>query len=358
MKEIEYKNFVKKDQKILFIAPGIFLTFGGMFEYVKMWFNETKKYSTDAKFLLKTNLNFPQKQNITSKILTSDSSIKKIVFTSILNLLFPSKILGKYFYKDYNIEVEKVDIVHVLSASLNNYALFKWLLNTYPRKKIIYTLHDPKPHTEKISFIARILRNNGNNGIFKLAERNKNFIIHLHSSQLIKDLPKKVKRVIIHPHPLLETRAERKRKNNSIIRLGFMGRIENYKGLSLFFEALKQLPKKLHSNIEVFIIGRGNIVNNWSDLPFKTVVKNELVTDEEFHQNMADLDCLVLPYINASQTGVGYMGVAYKIPMILSDIGGLPDVYRLCKTGKSILIKPNNKESLKQGIEKFINSNN
>jgi glycosyltransferase involved in cell wall biosynthesis len=327
---------------------------GGMFEYVKMWLDESKVFTNHAHFLLKNNLGYPKDEVIIFKTIKSDSSIKQIAIIALLNFILPGKIIGRFFRQDYQELIQSVDTIHVLSASLNNYAFFKWILKKYPKKKIIYTLHDPKPHTEKISPLARIIRNHGNKGIFKIASEKNNFFLHLHSSFLIDNCPKKINEIIIHSHPLPKTRVIRTRKADGKIRLGFMGRIEHYKGLDVFLQALNSLPQNVTKNIEVHIIGRGELDEKWNHTTFKTVVSNELVSDQFFHQNMADLDCLVLPYLNASQTGVGYMGLAYNIPMILSETGGLPDVFRLCKTGKSRLVLPNNPKHLEEVLMQFI----
>lgn len=357
MKELNYNNVVNEKDKVLYIAPGIFLNMGGMFEYVKMWLLESKNFTNHPNFVLKKNLGYP-KNNVTFfKTIKSDSGIKHIAIIALLNFILPSKLIGLFFKQDYKERLQNIDTIHVLSASLNNYAFFKWLTKKYPEKKIIYTLHDPKPHTEKISPIARVIRNHGNNGIFKLAAQQKNFFLHLHSQALIKDCPQNISEIIIHPHPLPQTQTTRKRNVDGIIRFGFMGRIEHYKGLSIFLQSLNSLPKDITDKIEVHIVGRGQLDDGWNKTAFKTVISNKLVSDEFFHQSMADLDCLVLPYLNASQTGVGYMGLAYSIPMILSKIGGLPDIYKLCKTRKSHLVQPNNAENLADILTQFVKMN-
>lgn len=353
MKTYKYSQIVNEGDRVLYLAPSVFLSLGGMFEYVIMWFSEFKLYTDKGTFLLKKSLNFPEDKFVVNNRIECDENMKKVVLASIFNLILPASFLSVFFKRDYEQYIKDAETIHVLSNSLNNYALFRWIRNKYPSKKIIFTLHDPKPHQEKISFLAKKIKCHALAKIFKLSKK-KNFYIHLHSSELLKDCPSDVDNIIIHHHPLPSTKTKRSRVKDGKIRFGFMGRIEPYKGLSVLYQAFKKIDKELLNNVEIQIMGRGVIDDDWKNLPISVTINNELVTDDQFHYTMSNLDCLILPYVKASQSGVGYMALAYQIPIILSKTGGLVDVYKLSKADDSQLVIPGDNEALKEAIEVFI----
>ena len=59
-----------------------------------------------------------------------------------------------------------------------------------------------------------------------------------------------------------------------------MGRIEHYKGLSIFLQSLNSLPEYITDKIEVHIVGRGQLDDGWNKTAFKTVISNKLVSDK------------------------------------------------------------------------------
>jgi len=131
-------------------------------------------------------------------------------------------------------------------------------------------------------------------------------------------------------------------------RLLFLGRIGKYKGVEMLAEAVNQL---LEDSYESLTIAGKTLY----DLEIKTenpkiISLDKWLNDNEVSQLLKESDILILPYKEASQSGVIPMGVAAAIPMVCTRVGGLPEQL---KEDEAILVKPN-VEALKKGISRLI----
>lgn len=111
-------------------------------------------------------------------------------------------------------------------------------------------------------------------------------------------------------------------------RLLFFGRIVEYKGLSLLVDAYEQLRRR--HQVELHIVGSGSIKRLAPRLRALTGVRlvNRWIPEEEVASVLADTDVLVLPYIEASQSGV--VGAAFEagMPAVATPVGGLVEQVR------------------------------
>lgn len=131
----------------------------------------------------------------------------------------------------------------------------------------------------------------------------------------------------------------------------FFGRIERYKGLHILAKAYKQLSN-IYNHIELTVAGSGDF-NEYSD-EFKnlhnTQVINSYIPDDNIHSYFSKPNTvLVLPYLDASQSGVIPIALEYGIPIIASDTGGLKEQLNDGKIG--FFCYPNNVDSLKERMQ-------
>lgn len=353
VKIIKYPDVVSNGEKLLFLSPGIYSKKGGMYEYAKTWYPEIQKYTSNFIFLTKPEASFDFEDKEESQHISSDEKQKYISIIAILNMILPVFLVAVFLSKEYKSRIKKYGVVHILTASIASYTLIRCFFFLRKDLKVIYTLHDPKSHDEKISFLGKMVKEHANKKLFSIAKKNRNFFIHIHSDALIEECPSDLLQLIVHPHPLPQRIKERTRQNDGKVRIGFLGRIEPYKGLPVLYQALADFPESYYDKIEVVIVGRGNLENDWKSVSYHTEIYNDFVEDDFFHEVMANLDLLVLPYIKASQSGVGYMALAYEIPIIATETGGLPDIVRASKHQSSRIIEPNNIEALKQALSDF-----
>jgi len=107
-------------------------------------------------------------------------------------------------------------------------------------------------------------------------------------------------------------------------RLLFFGRIVAYKGLGLLIEAYRILRKEGH-NIELSITGSGDLSpyrDALQDLQGITI-QNGWVDDADIADALLTADAVVLPYVEASQSGVAASAFSAALPVIATPVGGL-----------------------------------
>ena len=117
-------------------------------------------------------------------------------------------------------------------------------------------------------------------------------------------------------------------------RLLFLGRILPYKGLALLLEAYRALRAE-GSRITLGIRGDGDLG------PYRAAlaqldgvnVANRWLEEAEIADGIAAADILMLPYIDASQSGVAAGALASGLPIVATPVGGLAEQVRHGVTG-------------------------
>jgi glycosyltransferase involved in cell wall biosynthesis len=256
-------------------------------------------------------------------------------------------------------------VVYFIDVTLYTGELLRQIAEISPHIKIILTVHDPIPHLESKTKLALFLEKKNNLKILNLTNR-KSVFIHVHSKSLVQGsflegcqnlveaphpIPDRVYSDEFRIHPRLDYAMPQRKIN-----IGFMGRIEEYKGLSLLYQSFYYLASKephLTNHLKITICGRGHIADEWTSLPYEITIINSGITDEIFHKNLLNLDLLVLPYLEATQSGVAVLANAYEIPMIATDVGIIKDTL-VIDQHNGIIIKPNNVDMLTEKIREFV----
>ncbi|MCH4091615.1 glycosyltransferase family 4 protein [Acetobacter sp.] len=111
------------------------------------------------------------------------------------------------------------------------------------------------------------------------------------------------------------------------MRLLMFGRLLAYKGLDLLLETLKGLSPV--SDYECRIVGSGpdsDVLRKLAALP-RVSVENRWVEEEEIASVIGWADVMVLPYREASQSGVGAVAVAAGKQVLATRVGGLEEQF-------------------------------
>ncbi len=136
----------------------------------------------------------------------------------------------------------------------------------------------------------------------------------------------------------------------------FFGIIRDYKGLDLLLEAFSELNRK---NLKLKLLVAGEYYSNEEKyqnliktlkLEEDVIVVNKYIDDKQVGNYFCAADLVAQPYKNATQSGVTQIAYHYEIPMLVTNVGGLPEMVPNQKVGYVVEV---NSTAIKGAIEKF-----
>jgi glycosyltransferase involved in cell wall biosynthesis len=134
------------------------------------------------------------------------------------------------------------------------------------------------------------------------------------------------------------------------------GLLRPYKGIENLLEAYRRLAVAVPSPPELWIVGNPRMdVEPLRELaeraPGRVRFLTRFVDDAEIPAIFRRADLLVLPYLDAEHSGVLYTGLAFGKPMVLSAVGGFPEV---AETGAARLVSPGDTPALASALEELV----
>ncbi|OLY92847.1 Glycosyltransferase involved in cell wall bisynthesis [Cnuella takakiae] len=136
----------------------------------------------------------------------------------------------------------------------------------------------------------------------------------------------------------------------------FFGFIRKYKGLDLLLEAMADERVKA-AGIRLLIAGefyeeeapyREQILR--LQLQERVLLHNDFIPDEAVKYYLCAADCVVQPYRNATQSGVTPLAYHFEKPMVVTNVGGLPDLVPHEKVGLVTAPEP---KAIADGLLRF-----
>ena len=168
---------------------------------------------------------------------------------------------------------------------------------------------------------------------------------------------------IFSPHPMFENFGEIVAREEACRKIGidpsvdytlFFGLIRDYKGLDLLLEAwAKWMPENRKLLIAgEFYTSREKYVSLIEELGLqdKIVLHDHFIADEDVKYYFSAADCLALPYRTATQSGVTQIAYNFSLPMIVTRVGGLPEIV---PDGSVGLVCEPTAESIASALEKI-----
>jgi glycosyltransferase involved in cell wall biosynthesis len=145
--------------------------------------------------------------------------------------------------------------------------------------------------------------------------------------------------------------------SNQVPRLLFFGNIRPYKGLEIFIRALALLKREIRFQAVVageFYIDSRPIKELTEQLGLaRDVVWSEgYIANEDVARCFGEADLVVLPYLEATQSGVVPLAYGFDLPVIASDVGGLSEIVLDGQTG--YLVPPGNPEALARMMFEYL----
>lgn len=199
------------------------------------------------------------------------------------------------------------------------------------------TVHDYITHKgEKSRLTERIQK-------ASISRATKTIFLSEHvKNQAVKDYGSS-EHFVVESHPILSTGIENQLPYSASPKLLFLGRIVEYKGVSNLMKSVEDL------NIEKLTIA-GEQKKRVFSKNKKIHFIDKYLSTAEMGKLLAKHHILVLPYLDASQSGILTMGVDAGMVMVVSQVGGLKEQL---PSEAAVWCQPNVK-SLKNAIKKLM----
>jgi starch synthase len=234
----------------------------------------------------------------------------------------------------------KPDVVHLLAWN-------PWLnlaLPVFPRVPLVATIHDASRHPGERPIPLHSWQ-------WRRAER---VIVHGQAikRQMIEQHHVAEERIDVVPHgafSLYRTWLNPELQENGHLVL-FFGRIWAYKGLQHLIEAEPSITAQV-PEARIVIAGEGEPFDKYEQMMVNRdhfIVHNYRIPDEMVTRIFQEASVVVLPYIEASQSGVLALAYALGKPVVSTTVGGIPEVVDDGETG--ILVPPGDTERLAEAI--------
>lgn len=141
----------------------------------------------------------------------------------------------------------------------------------------------------------------------------------------------------------------------------FFGFVREYKGLKHLIKAMPEIVKA-DGGVCLMIVGEfGEDKDEYMSLIKNSGVESNItvvdgyIPDSGIEKYFAACDLVALPYESATQSGIVQIAYGFEKPVIVTDVGGLPEVVTNEKTG--YIVEPKNPHALAEAVIRFFKEN-
>jgi glycosyltransferase involved in cell wall biosynthesis len=220
------------------------------------------------------------------------------------------------------------------------------------RRPLVLTAHDVLPREPRPGQLSAQKR---------LYDRFDALVVHSEHgrSRLIEELGVDGGRVQVIPHGVFthlasgvsEESPAAKRERPVVLMFGLM---RPYKGIDVLLDAWRGADGEAPiEDAELLIAGmpRMDISALRAAAPANVSFDPHFVTDEELPAYFERADLVVLPYLQADQSGVLFTALAFGKPLLLSDVGGFPE---MAGTGAAKIVKAGDPRALGRTLRELL----
>lgn len=227
------------------------------------------------------------------------------------------------------------------------------------KQNLVFVCHNVFPHERfpMDKLLTRLALKHGKHYIVHAKEEGKEL-------EKIKERPD----YTVTPHPTYNAfRFEGLSKEQARDRLDieydkkvllFFGYVREYKGLKYLLQALPRIVRNLDGQVQLWVVGEfgadreeyTELINGLGIADYVNVV-DSYTPDREVEQYFAAADLVVLPYVSATQSGIVQIAYGFIKPVIVTNVGGLPDVVEDGKTG--YVVEPEKPEEIAEAVCRF-----
>ncbi len=136
----------------------------------------------------------------------------------------------------------------------------------------------------------------------------------------------------------------------------FFGFVREYKGLKYLLKAMPQVLRRIDAHLLVvgeFWDDKSAYLDLIGELGIGQAVTivDRYVPNEELGLYFSAADVVVLPYVDATQSGVAQLAYGFEKPVITTSVGGIPEVVEDGVTG--LIIPPQDSDALAEAIVRY-----
>ena len=228
------------------------------------------------------------------------------------------------------------------------------------KRKILFICHNVFPH-ERFPFDRKLTR--------MVLKRGDAFIVQSgkDAEDLTSILPgARFEQAVHHTYNAFKFENMSKEKARQLLLIPmeekvllFFGFVREYKGLKYLIHALPRIRKECE-NIRLFVVGDfGNVQNReaYEKIMEENRVKDVVtvcdgyIPDRGIEKYFAACDLVVLPYVSATQSGIVQIAYGFEKPVVVTNVGGLPDVVENGKTG--YVVEPENPDAFADAVVRY-----
>lgn len=235
-----------------------------------------------------------------------------------------------------------------------NFYTISYLVKKYTKAKIVFLCHNVAPHDAR--FIDKFLTRIG-------LSKSDYFIVHAKAEKELLEEMRPNAKTVQHVHPTYEVFKEKTIEEDlSSLNLRkkvilFFGFVREYKGLTYLLQAMPELIKK-YPDLDLLIVGefwegREKYEEEVKKLDISSHIKliDSYVPNEKVGNYFKVSDICVLPYLTATNSGIVQTSFGFEKPVIVTSVGGLPEVVTDKKTG--LVIEPKNPSAIIEAVSFF-----
>lgn len=172
------------------------------------------------------------------------------------------------------------------------------------------------------------------------------------------------------PHPIYDSYGELVAKNEARKHLGieengrfalFFGFVRKYKGLDLLLKAMADERIKT-LNIKAIVAGEYYDSKETYDalieelgIGDQVIVKDDFIPNDEVRYYFGAADVVVQPYRTATQSGISQLAYHFEKPMVVTNVGGLPEIVGDNGAGYVVEVEP---QAIADAIVDFYKNDN
>lgn len=137
----------------------------------------------------------------------------------------------------------------------------------------------------------------------------------------------------------------------------FFGYVREYKGLKYLLRAMPEICRE-DEKVNLWVVGEFGAdreeyfkLIHELEIEDRVQVRDAYTPDREVEKYFAAADLVVLPYTSATQSGIVQIAYGFTKPVVVTDVGGLPDVVKDGETG--YIVEAGNPQAIAGAVVRF-----